>query len=130
MSLALATYKNRIASLLESSDKFIIIQSPLYNIDESKSVAIKKNTFNELLQILKNNNVTVLICGAINGCMRQLLEAQNIQVIPWITGDIEGVVDAYHSNSLFSSSFTMPGCRRKGRFRHGKLSGKGKGFNQ
>lgn len=121
MCLALATYQNRIASLFESSDKFIIIQSPSYDVKNSTSIVISNNSPNELLQLLKNNNVKILICGAISGCVRQLLEAQNIRVIPWITGDIQGVVEAFRSNQLFSPSFIMPGCRGRGRFGRGQF---------
>ena len=123
MCLALATYQSRIASLFESSDKFIIIQSPLYEVKNSISIAISNNSPNELLQLLKDNNVRILICGAISGCMRQLLEAQNIRVIPWITGDIQCVVEAFRSNKLFSPSFIMPGCRGGGRFGKGQFRG-------
>ena len=117
MCIALAAFGNRIASLFESSDTFIIVKSPSYDIKNSKSITITNNSPNELLQLLKNSNAKILICGAISGCIRNLLEAQNIRVIPWITGDIQSVVQAFRSNNL-SSSFIMPGCRRRGRYGH------------
>lgn len=112
MCIALATYRNRIASLLESSEKFVIIQSPSYDIKNSKSITISNNSPNELLKLLKNNNVKILICGAISGYLRHILEVQNIEVIPWITGNIQSVIQAFRSDNLVSSSFIMPGCRR------------------
>jgi predicted Fe-Mo cluster-binding NifX family protein len=125
MCIAIATYKNRIASLLESSDKFVIIHSPSYDIKNSKSITICNNSPNELLQLLKSNNTKTLICGAISGYIRRLLEARNIEVIPWITGDIQSVIKAFCSDNLVSSSFIMPGCsqighHRRHRFRRGQ----------
>ena len=119
MCIALATFEDKIASLFESSNRFIIIKTPSYKIENSESIPIKNNSFNELLYLLKQNNVKILICGAISGCTRRLLEAQKIQVIPWITGDVKNVIDAFLSNRIFSSSFIMPGCRgNRGQGRH------------
>lgn len=125
MCIALATFEDKIASLFESSNRFIIVPSPSYKFENSESIPIKNNSANELLHLLKQNNVKILICGAISGCMRRLMEAQKIQVIPWITGDVQSVVEAFHSDNLFSSSFIMPGCRGKGRHRRRQF-GKGK----
>ena len=123
MCIAIAAYGNRIASLFESSEKFVIIQSPSYDIKNSKSIIISNNSPNELFQLLKNNNIKTLICGAISGCIRNQLEARNIEVIPWITGDIQSVALAFCSNNLVSSSFMMPGCGKKGRCRHHRFRG-------
>jgi len=124
MYIALAAYQDRIASLFESSEKFVIINSPSYDIKHAKSINVSNNALTELVQLLKTNNIEILICGAIRGYVRQQLESQNIKVIPWITGDIQNVVQAFLSNNLFSSSFLMPGCRKRGyhkrqRFRRG-----------
>ena len=70
-----------------------------YNVEDSHLAINKNNSSYELLQALKKNNVNILICGAISGCILHMLEANNIQVIPWITGDIQSVVHAYHSGT-------------------------------
>jgi len=121
MCIAIATYENRIASLFESSEKFVIIQSPLDNIQDSKSITIINNSPNELLKLLKNNNVKILICGAISGCIQNLLDAHNIEVISWITGDIQSVIEAFRTGNLISSHFIMPGCRKGGWHRRQRL---------
>lgn len=125
MCIAIAAYQDRIVSLFESSEKFVIIYSPSYDIKHAKSINVSNNAFTELIQLLKTNKIEILICGAIRGCVRQQIEAHNIKVIPWITGDIQNVVQAFLSDNLFSSSFLMPGCKNKGyynrqRFRKGQ----------
>ena len=115
MCVALAAFGDKIASLFESSNRFIIIQSPSYKFENSESIQIQNNSFNELLHLLKQNNAKILICGAISSRTRRLMEAQKIQVIPWITGNVQSVVEAFFSDNLFSPLFVMPGCRGKGR---------------
>ena len=112
MCVALAAFENNIATVFDSSNKLILIKPPFYNLDNAESIVIKNNTLNELFHLLKINNVKILICGAISGCTRRSLEAQQIQVIPWITGDIESVIEAFKSNKMFPPSFIMPGCSR------------------
>ncbi|MBL7094370.1 hypothetical protein ISS22_10400 [candidate division KSB1 bacterium] len=119
MCIALATFGNKVASLFESSNRFIIIQSVGTKDDNLETIPINNHSPNELIHLLKQHKVTVLICGAISGCTRRLLNAQKIQVIPWITGDVKDVFEAFQSDRLFSSSFVMPGCRgNQGQGRH------------
>jgi len=118
MCIALAAYGNRIASVFESSEKFVIVEAPFYDLNKSRSVKIDNNSPDALLRLLRNNKVTVLICGAISGYVRHLLEAQNIQIIPWVTGAIPEIIQAFRSDNLISPDFIMPGCG--GRGRHGR----------
>ena len=118
MNVALATYGDRIASLFESSDRFIIFDSRSDPVEKPRTLTIRDNSTSTLLQQLKANETNVLICGAICGCDSQILESQGIQVIPWIKGPIKDVMEAYRMRQLFSPGFMMPGCRRRGRRGH------------
>ncbi|MBD3289592.1 hypothetical protein GF337_12375 [candidate division KSB1 bacterium] len=119
MNIALATYGDRIASLFESSDRFVIFDSRSGQIEKPRTLIIRDSSPNTLLHQLKANEAQVLICGAISGCTSQMLEGQGIQVIPWVKGHINDVMEAYRTRHLFSPGFRMPGCRRRGhRGRH------------
>ena len=118
MNLALAAYENRIASLFESLDRFIIIDSQSNNLQNSISIPVTDKSPMHLSHLLKTNKVELLICGAISGCIQQMLEAHNVQVIPWITGNLESVIHAYKMGEIFLPQFTMPGCGKRGR--HGR----------
>ena len=115
MNIALATYGDRIASLFESSDRFVIFDSNKQESKKTRTVIIRDNTAGTLLHELKAHDARVLICGAISGCTSQMLEGQGIQVIPWVTGYISDVIEAYRTRHLTSPAFIMPGCRRRGR---------------
>lgn len=119
MNICLAVYRDRIASLLETADRLIIVRPPDYEMSQLQSIPISNSAHHEMLQILRSNNVSTLICGAISGCVWDFFQANKIDVVPWITGNIVEVVAALRSNSLLSSNLIMPGCRKPGRFRHG-----------
>lgn len=119
MNICLATYENRIASLLETSNRLFMIQPPNYDMECSYSIPIMHNTPNEIVRVLRKNQATTLICGAVSGCVQNFFKAQGLEIIPWITGEITEVIHALRTNSLQSANFIMPGCRKHGRFRHG-----------
>ena len=111
MCLIISVYQNRVASLFESSENFLMIKPLDYDINQAKFINVSNNALYTLIRLNKNENINTLICGAMRGCVRHQIEAQNIKVIPWITGDIQNVVQAFLNDNLFSSSFLMPGCR-------------------
>jgi len=121
MCLALAAYENRIASLLETANRLVMVDLPSKNFKSPKIINVFDFTLPNLIQLLHSNHVTILICGAINGCMFRSVESLGIKVIPWITGNIDDVIAAYKNNTL--EKCVMPGClkgqRRGRRGRHG-----------
>lgn len=82
-------------------------------------------------RILKENNVKVLICGAISSCAADILHRSGVAAVPWICGPVERVVEAYKAGILLNGAFTMPGCRRQMSKRGGhrnRGNGPGRGF--
>jgi predicted Fe-Mo cluster-binding NifX family protein len=61
---------------------------------------------------LTEQEVAVLVCGAISRQVRALAEADGIQVYPFVAGEIRDVVDAWMHDRLDQVSYSMPGCRR------------------
>ena len=64
---------------------------------------------------LRELGVETLICGAISNPAFAAACAEGITVIPWISGDVEEVIDSFMAGTLPSSRFMMPGCRGRGR---------------
>jgi len=119
MCLALAAYENRMASLMETANQFVVVDLPPIDSKPKKIVAVIDHTLPYLMQLLHRNNVTILICGAINGCMFRAIESMGIKVIPWITGNIDDVLAAFKNNTL--EQCVMPGCLKgHGRGKRGR----------
>jgi predicted Fe-Mo cluster-binding NifX family protein len=119
MNICLAAYGNRIASLLETSDRLILIHAPDFDKSSVQTIPLYSGAYNEILKILQENNVNTLICGAITACVHDLLRAQNIEIIPWITGNVSDIIDALNTQKVLSPKFNMPGRGKGFRFRHG-----------
>jgi len=106
--LCLACYQDRLASVCENADEY-----KLFEIRDSKSYPAgllslpSKDPMDRTSAILACG-VTYFLCGAI--CEETLLrlERGRIKVIPWLTGPVDQIIDAFLRNSL--ASLAMPGC--------------------
>lgn len=69
----------------------------------------------------------VLICGAISQAMVALLAGLPMQVLPFVAGETETVLQAWLDGSLASPGLAMPGCcgRRRRGFGCGPARGRG-----
>lgn len=66
------------------------------------------------VQQIKQLDVEILICGAISRPLQEMLVAQDIQVIGFISGELGEVTAAWLSGKLLNSrDFIMPGCCRR-----------------
>ena len=119
MYVCLAAYGDHIASLLETSDRLILMNPKNFSESDVRTIHLDNGSYDEIIKILHENNVDTLICGAVAACIHDLFVAQNINVIPWITGNISDIIDVLRRNRMLTSDFQMPGRRKRRRFRLG-----------
>jgi predicted Fe-Mo cluster-binding NifX family protein len=122
MKMALTVWGNRISPVFDAAHMLLVVE-----IEHTKIISRRYEPFypelpTRLAVRLAEMNVAVLICGAISEMPANILEANGIKLIPFITGDAGEVIDAYLKNVPFMPVFLMPGCSHK-RHRH---AGRGK----
>jgi len=61
--------------------------------------------------------VDVLVCGAISRNLYETIVAYGVRIIPFVTGELDEVIQAWDSGELDGESFIMPGCFGRGRGR-------------
>jgi predicted Fe-Mo cluster-binding NifX family protein len=66
--------------------------------------------------------IDVLICGAVTRPLMDALAASGIRVVPWVSGEVNEILDAFGSGELAEGRFSMPGCGRQ-RCRRRRRSG-------
>ena len=118
MIIAMPVWNGRISPVFDSAQKLLITEYSdkqlVRQIEESFIEKIPQKRVQELVDL----QVQVLICGAISQCLWQMMVAAGIQVIPFIKGNTDIVLNAFTDGKLLRPSFLMPGCcGRKHRFR-------------
>ena len=124
MKLALSVFKNCISTVFDSSDQLLILETEGANETKRTTVRIDTTDPNRRAAMLRNQGVTILICGAISRPMQMAIASLGIVVYPFIRGTVEEVLAAYQSDRLGQAVFSLPGCRGRG----GSGLGNGRGM--
>lgn len=121
MKIALATWRNQISPVFDATRMVLVAE-----IENGKVIGKSYKTLGPELPYtqaarLSGLEVSVLICGAISIEFASAIEMYGIQIIPFITGEVNQVLDAYQKGMLLMPSFQMPGCgmKHRKRFRGG-----------
>jgi predicted Fe-Mo cluster-binding NifX family protein len=113
MKVALTVWGKRISPVFDSAQMLLISE-----IENSKVIKRKYTTFNpessqQLADLLNQQNVSVLICGAISEAPANIIETCGIKLIPFISGSAEDVLQLYAQSNSIIPSYLMPGCNHK-----------------
>ncbi len=111
--IALACCGLRLAALWDTAEVLQIYEQVKGSPTCVSSVILQGVGPNGRVDVLRRMDVGFLICGAMSGCTRNILESQGITVQPWISGTIQTVLTALNQGNL--ADYLMPGCAGRGR---------------
>jgi len=120
MRTAISIWDGRIAPLFDASENILIVECQNGKmLSQQEEKLIDHNPFRKT-EFLVTQNVKTLICGAISCQFMDILSASGINVLPFIAGKTEQVINAYLENKLSDPTLIMPGCgQRRKRFQIG-----------
>ncbi len=110
MKTAITVWGNRLSPLCDSARWVLIVDIDKGRITNRRKEAFQSDSPFHHAVLLANFKVEVLICGAITEPLANTINARSIQIIPFITGTVDQVLDAYARDKLDSPEFRMPGC--------------------
>lgn len=115
MKLCLATYNNRLASLFDNCTCLLLFEKNKQELwEQTGEIRVSKQGGDYCrVKLLLDFGVQILICGAMSGCTRRMLQSSGIQVLDWVRGDIQEVLAAWNDRDM--SALVMPGCRQRRR---------------
>jgi predicted Fe-Mo cluster-binding NifX family protein len=114
--VALTVWGDRISPVFDSANTLLIVE-----IENKQAINRHLESFNStkpslLMERLIEQKVSVLICGAISEFPAHLIENSRLRLIPFITGNVDKIIDKYMKGASLVPTFSMPGCgsnRRK-----------------
>jgi predicted Fe-Mo cluster-binding NifX family protein len=114
MKIAVPVWDNGISPVFDSSRLLVIA-----DVENGTVISKHYEPLNSDLPFsraakLSDLGIKVLICGAVSQSLANMVEAQGIRVIPFVTGDVNQVLDAYLKGVISMSRFRMPGCDQRG----------------
>ncbi len=135
MRIGLSCWEERIAPVFDTSSWIHIVEIRDGAVVNEAEERLPEDPLLQRTLKLLELGIDVLVCGAISRSMSDLIAAYGIEVIPFMTGSLCEIVQAYLTG-LEKDHFKMPGCHtstlepaRPGRGYFG-LNGKGRKRNR
>jgi len=109
--IAIPEWQGRVSTVFDFASKLLLIE-----IDGQKEMSRTENLLSDEPMAqraarLKNLGANVLICGAISRPLVFMITGSGIDVLPYVSGCIDEVLNAYLAGQLTEQRFSMPGCK-------------------
>lgn len=110
MLIAIPIWEGRVSPVFDVAQRLALTTIESGVVVNTAEMALPSLDMPSRVKLLAELKVDVLLCGAISGCVLQMLEESSIHVVPYICGPIAQVLDAFLKNRLAESGLVMPGC--------------------
>ena len=114
MKAAFTVWNDRIAPVFDVARRIHLVESVEGLLVASSDVALIDGEPALKARQLMLLGVGVLVCGAISMPAQRMVTAYGIDLMAFIHGNLQTVVDAWRSQQLLGDGFRMPGCKRGG----------------
>jgi predicted Fe-Mo cluster-binding NifX family protein len=143
MNVAIPTLDARVSPVFDVAQTVVLVEFDADHELRRQMIPLHSPDLARRVAALSQNEVNVLICGAISRPLEAMLMAAGIRVLSQTCGAVEEVLRAFMAGRLNDRAFLMPGCcgrRRQRRYGsgggrdsrrgpRGALRGRGQGRN-
>lgn len=112
MKVAVTIWGNRISPVFDASRRLLIVEIDGGRVTERTHVLFDPEKPSSLTRTLAALEVKVIICGAVSQVPAAIIVAGGIGLIPFITGEVDRILDTYAKGGALVPDFVMPGCRQ------------------
>ena len=110
MNIAISIWEGKVSPVFDTASRLLVLRLD-ERVEKSRfETCLDEHNVTRKCARVQGLGVQVLICGAISLHFRQVFGASGIQVIPWISGPAEEVLDVFKTGKLENSEYRMPGC--------------------
>lgn len=123
MKAAFACWQDRIAPLFDTARLAWTVEATAGAITGREEIHLTPGLPLHGIQQLAERQVEVLVCGAISRSLQDLVASYGIDLVPFVAGELDEIIEAWLRGGLQRGAFAMPGCcgRRRRRQRERKV---------
>jgi predicted Fe-Mo cluster-binding NifX family protein len=110
MKIAIPIYGDNVSNVFDFAHQLLLVDIENGKEANRSEVALESQSLPQRAGQLKNLGASVLVCGAISQALANMVTASGIQVLPYVTGSVDDVLQAYLNGQLVQPQFSMPGC--------------------
>lgn len=115
VKIALTTWSERVAPVFDVAGNALLAEVVENQgaLDKMK-VSVPAGSVMDKVSFFADAGVGLIICGAISREARSLANAYGIDVIAFVAGDADEILEAWVNGRLTDEAYAMPGCRGAG----------------
>ncbi len=117
MKTAFSFWQGRIAPVFDVARNIRVLEIQRGRIARQIELTLPGEPAAEKTVRLVEMGIETLVCGAISRPLQAAVSAAGILVIPFISGNLDEIIEAWLHGRIHDDSFAMPGCCRNGRGR-------------
>lgn len=110
MKIAITVWGNRISPVFDAASTLLLLEVDGHSVIERDIHRFQPSRHGIFVELLKENHVQLLVCGAICEAAVRRVEASGVEVAPFLAGEVEHLIESYLATEDFAD-FAMPGCR-------------------
>lgn len=112
-TIGVTIWGHRVSPVFDAARNLLVIKLVNGSIAGLSNLEFDPDRPGQFVQLLRAQNIEVVICGAVSEGPAAVLEASGIELIPFIAGDVRQVVESFIQGTPEWSEFIMPGCEKK-----------------
>ena len=109
MKIAIPVWQGHVSSVFDFAHKLLLVELENGTEKSREEVPLIERSEPERAARLRQLGVDLLICGAISRLLAYILSSSKIDVLPFVTGSIEQILDAYKAGQLYQPQYALPG---------------------
>lgn len=113
LRIAITIWGNRVSPVFDVASTLLVAQIENRMIVRKSYISFDPESPSDVIRLLKNLQVSVLICGAISTKPADLIVESKIKLISFVTGNAMSFLENFARKQTIGKAFMMPGCSKQ-----------------
>lgn len=109
MKIAIPIYNESVSNVFDFATHLLLVDIENDTETNRSEVVLGNQSLQQRADQLKVLGVDVLVCGAISRELENMVATAGIEILPYVTGRVDDVLQAYLTGQLVKPEFSMPG---------------------
>ena len=110
IKIAFTVWGDRISPVFDCADTLLIVEITNKQVKNRHLESFNSAKPLFLIEKLIEQEVSLLICGAISEMPADLIENSSLKLIPFISGNVDKIIDRFRTGLSLGKTCLMPGC--------------------
>ncbi len=109
MKIAIPIWNGLVSNVFDFSHSLLLVDIQNGRETNRSEISLAAESVPQRASRLKSLGVDVLICGAISRPLMYMLKGSGIEVLPYVKGRVDELLQAYMTGQLGQQQFILPG---------------------